>query len=107
MSPPAFSDLGKNAKDVFSKGYNFGFWNLDVKSRTNNGVEFNTQGSSDQSKGTVSGSLETKYKVKEYGLTFSEKWTTQNKLQSEVAIENQLVNGLKLVLSGGFDPQSG
>jgi len=107
MAPPSYSDLGKNARDVFSKGYHFGLWKLDVKTRTNSGVEFTTAGHSSQDTGKVFGSLETKYKVKEYGLTISEKWNTDNTLTSEVAVENQLVKGLKLSADGTFAPQTG
>lgn len=107
MSPPAYSDLGKNARDVFGKGYHFGLWKLDLKTKTNSGVEFTSAGHSNQDTGKVFGSLETKYKVKEYGLTFSEKWNTDNTLSSEVAVENQLVKGLKLSFDGSFAPQTG
>lgn len=107
MAPPAYSDLGKQARDVFNKGYHFGLWKLDVKTKTSSGVEFNTAGHSNQDNGKVFGSLETKYKVKEYGLNFSEKWNTDNILTSEVSIENQLVKGLKLSFDGSFAPQTG
>lgn len=107
MSPPAYSDLGKNARDLFGKGYHFGLWKLDLKTKTDSGVEFTTAGHSAQDTGKVFGSLETKYKVKEYGLTFSEKWNTDNTLASEVAVENQLVKGLKLSFDGSFAPQTG
>lgn len=53
------------------------------------------------------GSLETKYKVKEYGLNFSEKWNTDNTLTSEVSVENQLVKGLKVSFDGMFVPHTG
>jgi voltage-dependent anion channel protein 2 len=107
MSPPAYSDLGKNARDVFNKGYHFGLWKLDVKTKTQSGVEFTSAGHSNQDTGKVFGSLETKYKVKEYGLTFSEKWNTDNTLTSEVSVEDQLVKGLKLSFDGSFAPQTG
>lgn len=107
MSPPAYSDLGKNANDVFNKGYHFGLWKLDVKSKTQSGVEFNTAGTSNQDSGKVTGSLETKYKIKEHGLSFSEKWNTDNTLTSEVSVEDQLVKGLKLSFVGSFAPQTG
>uniref|UniRef100_U5EXM9 Putative voltage-dependent anion-selective channel n=1 Tax=Corethrella appendiculata TaxID=1370023 RepID=U5EXM9_9DIPT len=107
MAPPAYSDLGKQARDIFNKGYHFGLWKLDCKTKTNSGVEFNTAGHSNQDTGKVFGSLETKYKVKEYGLTFSEKWNTDNTLTSEVSVENQLVKGLKLSFDGSFAPQTG
>lgn len=107
MAPPSYSDLGKQARDVFSKGYHFGLWKLDVKTKTNSGVEFSTSGHSNQDTGKVFGSLETKYKVKEYGLNFSEKWNTDNTLTSEVSVENQLVKGLKVSFDGMFVPHTG
>ncbi|XP_058124914.1 voltage-dependent anion-selective channel-like isoform X1 [Anopheles ziemanni] len=107
MAPPAYSDLGKQARDVFNKGYHFGLWKLDVKTKTNSGVEFSTSGHSNQDTGKVFGSLETKYKVKEYGLNFSEKWNTDNTLTSEVSVENQLVKGLKVSFDGMFVPHTG
>lgn len=48
MAPPSYSDLGKQARDVFSKGYHFGLWKLDCKTRTSSGIEFNTTGHSNQ-----------------------------------------------------------
>lgn len=107
MAPPAYSDLGKQARDLFGKGYHFGMWKLDVKTKTNSGVEFTTGGHSNQESGKVFGSLETKYKVKEHGLTFTEKWNTDNTLSTEVAVQDKLLEGLKLSLDCNFAPQSG
>lgn len=107
MSPPPFSDLGKRAKDVFGKGYHFGLIKLDCKTKTATGVEFNTGGTSNQESGKIFGSLETKYKVKDYGVTFSEKWTTDNTLGTEVCVQDQLVQGLKISGNIDFSPQTG
>ena len=68
MSPPSYSDLGKNARDIFSKGYHFGLLKLDCKTKTKSGVEFSSGGSSNQDTGKVFGSLETKYRIPEYGM---------------------------------------
>lgn len=68
MSPPPYNDLGKNARDVFNKGYHFGLLKLDLKTKTKSGVEFSSGGSSNQDTGKVFGSLETKYKVPDYGM---------------------------------------
>lgn len=57
--------------------------------------EFNTSGSSNIDTGKASGNLETKYKIKELGLSFSQKWNTDNTLASEVTMEDQ-VCGLHL-----------
>lgn len=44
----------------------------------------------------MSGSLETKYKWVEHGLTFTEKWNTDNTLGTEIILEDQVGGG------GGF-----
>lgn len=107
MAPPSYADLGKNARDIFGKGYHFGLWKLDCKTKTSQGVEFSTGGHSDQESGKVFGSLETKYKLKEYGLSFTEKWNTDNTLFTEVTLQDKLLEGLKLTFECGFAPQSG
>lgn len=107
MAPPQYKDLGKNARDIFSDGYHFGLMKLDVKSQTNSGVTFSSSGVSNQDTGKVFGTLETKYKIKEYGLTFCEKWNTENTLGTEVTIADKLLNGLTLGYSCTFSPHTG
>jgi len=107
MAPPIFGDLGKQSKDVFGKGYHFGVLKLDVKTKTATGVEFSSGGSSVIDTGKVSGNLETKYKVKELGLTFTEKWNTDNTLNTTVDIQDKLLPGLKLSLDTNFAPATG
>ncbi|XP_022916508.1 voltage-dependent anion-selective channel-like isoform X2 [Onthophagus taurus] len=107
MAPPAYGDLGKNAGDIFNKGYHFGLIKLDCKTKTGSGVEFNTGGSSNQETGKVFGSLETKYNLKEHGMTFSEKWNTDNTLGTEISVQDKLVKGLKLTANCTFAPQTG
>merc|ERR1712142_939883 len=85
MAPPPYSDLGKSANDVFKKGYNWGFFKLDGKTKTAKGVEFKTAINSNKDTGKVAGNLETKYKWSEYGLTFTEKWNTENVLNTSFA----------------------
>ena len=67
MAPPTYSDLGKQAKDVFGKGYHFGVLKLECKSKTATGVEITAGGNNALESGKVSGNLETKYKIKEHG----------------------------------------
>lgn len=107
MAPPAYGDLGKQARDVFSKGYHFGLLKLDLKTKTQSEVEFAAGTTNNQESGKVFGNLEAKYKVKDYGLTFTEKWTTDNIVASELAIQDQIAKGLKLSVEGTFAPQSG
>lgn len=48
------------------------------------------------------GSLETKYKRSEYGLTFTEKWNTDNTLGTEIAIEDQVGKKLNIFYNGEY-----
>ncbi|XP_009075495.1 PREDICTED: voltage-dependent anion-selective channel protein 2-like, partial [Acanthisitta chloris] len=106
--PPSYSDLGKSARDVFNKGYGFGMVKLELKTKSSSGVlEFAAAGSSNTDTGKASGSLETKYKVKDYGLTFTQKWNTDNTLGTEVSVEDQLAEGLKVALDTTFVPNTG
>ncbi|KAM6951512.1 sphingomyelin synthase-related protein 1-like [Aplochiton taeniatus] len=105
--PPSYADLGKSAKDIFNKGYGFGLVKLDVKTKSSTGVEFKTSGSSNTDTSKVNGNLETKYKWAEYGLTFTEKWTTDNTLGTEICIEDQITKGLKLTFDTTFSPNTG
>jgi voltage-dependent anion channel protein 2 len=107
MAPPSYSDLGKNAKDVFAKGYNWGFFKLDAKSKTGNGVDLKAALNSNRESGKVAGNLETKYKWSDYGLTFTEKWNTENVLNTQIKIEDQLAEGLELTFDTSFAPQTG
>jgi len=107
MSPPTFGDLGKQAKDIFGKGYNFGVVKLDCKSKSETGVEMTSGGTHVLESGKVNGNLETKYKCGEYGLTLTEAWTTENVLNTEVVVDDKVAKGLKLVLNSSFAPATG
>ena len=53
--------------------------------------EFTSSGSANTETTKVTGSLETKYRWTEYGLTFTEKWNTDNTLGTEIAVEDQVL----------------
>jgi len=107
MSPPLYADLGKSSRDVFGKGFHFGLVKLDVKTRTSTGVEFSSVGQSNIDTGKVSGHLETKYKMSDRGLTYTQKWTTDNQLATTVELQDNLVKGLKVSCDGNFSPSTG
>lgn len=52
--------------------------------------EFATSGSNNTDTGKSGGHLETKYKVSDLGLNFSQKWNTDNTLTTEITIEDQV-----------------
>uniref|UniRef100_M3XQA1 Non-selective voltage-gated ion channel VDAC3 n=1 Tax=Mustela putorius furo TaxID=9669 RepID=M3XQA1_MUSPF len=103
---PTHCDLGKAAKDVFNKGYGFGMVKIDLKTKSCSGVEFPTSGHAYTDTGKASGNLETKYKIRNYGLTFTQKWNTENTLGTEISLENKLAEGLKLTLDTIFVPNT-
>ncbi|XP_043964355.1 voltage-dependent anion-selective channel protein 3 isoform X1 [Gambusia affinis] len=105
--PPAYSDLEKAAKDIFSKGYGYGVVKLDLKTKSQNGIEFISSGFSHTDTGKSGASLESKCKVKNLGLSFNQKWTSDNTLIMDVTMEDQLVTGLKLGLDTLFVPSTG
>ncbi|XP_063148387.1 voltage-dependent anion-selective channel protein 1 [Candoia aspera] len=105
--PPPYADLGKSARDIFTKGYGFGLIKLDLKTKSENGLEFTSSGSANTETSKVTGSLETKYRWTEYGLTFTEKWNTDNTLGTEITLEDQLAHGLKLTFDSSFSPNTG
>uniref|UniRef100_A0A3B5MVH8 Non-selective voltage-gated ion channel VDAC3 n=1 Tax=Xiphophorus couchianus TaxID=32473 RepID=A0A3B5MVH8_9TELE len=89
-SPPTYTDLGKAAKDIFSKGYGFGAVKIELKTRSDNGVEFHSTGFSNMDTGKATGNLETKYKITDHSLTISQKWNTDNVLVNEVTVEDKV-----------------
>jgi voltage-dependent anion channel protein 2 len=107
MAPPQYGDLGKAAKDLFNKGYNYGTVKLDVKTTTQNGINFNLTGEHNTDIQKSLGTLEAKYGCKTHGMTFVEKWNTDNILKSELTFEDNLVKGLKLALDTSYAPASG
>jgi len=107
MAPPAFGDLGKSCRDVFGKGYHFGLIKLDVKSKTATGLEFNSTGQSALESSKVNGSFEAKYKCKDYGITATEKWSTDNQLTGTLEVQDQGLKGLKLAVDANFSAETG
>lgn len=107
MAPPSYSDLGKSARDLFSKGFNHGFIKLDTTSRTSPDMEFRTGASQNIATGKLFGTVELKYKMPDYGVTLTERWNTDNTLGSEITVEDKLTKGLKLTFDSSFAPQIG
>ncbi|CAF1564934.1 unnamed protein product [Didymodactylos carnosus] len=107
MAPPKFTDMNKQVTDIFNKGYFFNLFKLDLKSKTQNGVMFNVAGEHSTETTRTFGTLETKYVLKEYGLTFLEKWNTENVLKCEITAEDQLAQGFKVTFDASMIPSTG
>jgi voltage-dependent anion channel protein 2 len=107
MAPPSYADLGKSARDLFNKGYTFGFLKLDAKTTSGKEVEFKTAASHNVATGKLFGNVEFKYKLPKYGMTMTEKWNTDNILGTEIVVEDKGVKGLKCTFDSSFSPQIG
>ena len=97
---PTYCDLAKAAKDVFNKGYGYVMVKIDLRTKSYSGVKFSTSGHACADKRKASGNVETKYRI--CGLTFTQKWNTDNTLGTETSQENKLAEGLKLTLDTIF-----
>lgn len=108
MSPPAFNDLGKNAKDLFNKGYTHGFLKFDSTTKANPhaGVEFKTNATHNLASQKLNGNIEVKYKIPQHGVILTEKWTTDNTLSTLVEVKDQLAKGLKVTLDTHYAPHT-
>lgn len=106
--PPSFSDLGKSARDLLTKGYNYGGVKVEVNTTTTTGLGITTGGSSHLDTGKISGGLELKLPVN-YGVPFTlkEKWTTENVFNTELIIEDQIAKGAKFSCETAYAPSSG
>jgi len=107
MAPAKFGDLGKEAKDLINKNFHFGVIKFEGKTKTKNGVEFTTEGSHYTDTGNVNGSLETKFKNADYGVTFTEKWTTDNLISTNISIDDKIAKGVKVDFDTTFAPITG
>lgn len=107
--PPAFADLNKSVKDLFSKNYNIGFGKVDVRTVTANGVEIRGIGQQDIGGDAprAFGSLEHKYVQRNYGLTLVEKWSTDNRVTMEASVEDKFLAGAKVTFLAGLSAQTG
>lgn len=105
--PPSYSDLGKAAKDLLNKGYNYGSAKLELKTKTSNGLGITAGGSSNLASGKISGNLEAKWGCQKNGISVTKKWNTDNVLSSEVSVEDKLMSGLKLTLDSSLAAQTG
>ena len=62
--------MGKSARDLFSKGFNYGNLKCEMKTMTSSGVNFTTGGSSKLDSGRLAASLEAKFDVKVVAILF-------------------------------------
>jgi len=101
MAPPTYADLGKASRDVFGKGFHFGVSKLEMKGKSESGMEVTSGGSTNHETGKVAGNLELKKKLCP-GITLASKWSTDNALNSSLELQDHLLKGLKLKLESSY-----
>jgi len=79
--------------------------NLEVKSRSKDGVQFIAKGKSEPS-GNVDGNIEAKVLNKLHGVVLTQSWNTSNAIELKVEVEDFVGKGLKLEGSTQFFPNS-
>ncbi|XP_065219159.1 voltage-dependent anion-selective channel-like [Planococcus citri] len=94
--PPFYDDLGKSAKDLFSKGYNFDTVKLNVKTKAPTGSEFNFGGTSHIDSGKFLGTIQGTNRNEKYGINNTARWNTCNTLSTETSCD--FFKGAKLSL---------
>lgn len=108
MAPPSFADLGKQARDLFNKGYNHGFLKFDstTVSGQKGELQFKTGAAHNLTSQKLGGNLEVQYKVPEYGIVLTEKWNTENVLGTVLEVNDQFARGLKVTLDSSYTPHN-
>jgi len=103
MAPTEFGDIGKAAKDLLGKEYNFGKTKFEAKATTAGGIEFTNTVERNDSDGHIKGEIKTKYKHDASGLIFNDTVTTSNNLVFKVEAP-EIVSGTKVELETTFNP---
>jgi len=104
--PPSYADLGKQARDLFTKGYNVGFLKIDSTTKPHEQAEIKLGAAHNVGTGRMAGNVDLKYKFPKYGLTLTEKWHTDNVLTTELVCADQLSTGSKVTLLSDYSPMT-
>ncbi|KAI6241391.1 Voltage-dependent anion-selective channel protein 3 [Aphelenchoides fujianensis] len=109
MAPPTFADLGKQARDLFSKGYNHGVLKVETTTRGNESgtVEFKTNATHSLANQQLGGNVDIKYKIPSHGVVVTEKWATEGSLGTTLEISDQFSRGFKVTLDSLYVPNTG
>jgi len=103
--PVKFTDLGKDTKDLLGKNFHFGVVKVEAKTKSLSGVDFTLDGCHNLASGNVASGLE--FKAKVWDMDWTEKWTTDNKINMTLSSSNKLIAGLKTDLDAVYSPKDG
>jgi voltage-dependent anion channel protein 2 len=97
-----YADIGKAARDLLSKDFNFGKTKIEAKTTTSNGVVFTTTLDRDTKKGTIDGEVKAKYSAGK--IVLNESFRTNNDLNVKAELSDQIIEGLKVDVDATFNP---
>ncbi|KAF5399481.1 Voltage-dependent anion-selective channel protein 2 [Paragonimus heterotremus] len=98
MAPPTFGNLGEDAKNLLTKHYYFGVFNVKCSSATG---DFNIVSNVNQNfkAKKLASDFEAKLKLPSYGATLSQKFTSDSLMNCDLTIEDKLLKNLKQTFS--------
>ncbi|CAK9823809.1 Voltage-dependent anion-selective channel [Anthophora retusa] len=105
MNVPSFTDLGKNARDVFRTGYHYGksLIKLSIKSKSSDTLEVGSNLRLDCDTSKLTGTANAEYKMKEYG-NLLQKWTTDGTVTVGYSRQQNLIPDLGLQSEISYNP---
>lgn len=101
MIPLFFSGLLKEAKGILFKGYDLGVLKIEGRAKSEDGVSFNSTAESRQDDGAIFGDLELSYHYTD-NIRIYEKWSTNNRIKTELTLINLIAGNMKNVLGFRF-----
>nr|KAF7429439.1 hypothetical protein H0235_005837 [Vespula pensylvanica] len=107
MEVPTFSELGKNARDVFKTGYYYGkgIFKLNVKSKKTGIFEMSSDLTLNVDVMKLDGLLETKYKTDDYG-NFIQRWTTDGTASIGCELSGKIIENISMLSEFFYNPQT-
>lgn len=102
---PKFSDIGKDCRDLFEKGFYNDIFKLSVANSTCHGVGIKTSAIQENG-GDFSADVEVKTTYPWPGLSSSHKWDLENNLKNEVSLLG-LIPGGNIILEGNYNADTG
>ncbi|CCC68726.1 hypothetical protein NCAS_0B06420 [Naumovozyma castellii] len=104
MSPPFFNDISKDINGLLNKDF---YHNTPaavvVNTVTNNGVKFTVNARQPVKEGPLQANVESKFSEKTTGLTLTQGWSNQNRLNTKIDLAD-LAPGLKSEFVTSFIP---
>uniref|UniRef100_UPI00358DFA48 voltage-dependent anion-selective channel protein 2-like n=1 Tax=Myxine glutinosa TaxID=7769 RepID=UPI00358DFA48 len=105
-APCCYSDLGKDAKELFTKGFDFGLIRLDCRIPSIANAEFKPSAWFGLESGRSAGSLACRYTWPEMGLTISERWATDGTMGGDATFAH-VAQGVDVTVDTSFSPNTG